>query len=361
MGAIRKTIMNILFLNSARRNWGGNERSIQLVAEALSDEHGVVLAYRSELIGSHFGITKYRLPFLHEADLYTIARLKSIIIKHRIDVIIPTKRKDYALAGIVSRITGIKNIIWLGANRPLKNTWYNKLVYKSLSNGIIVNAMQIQQTLLKTPFLTENDIRVIYNGIDTRLLDRRATKKKKSCETFTVSAMGRLDSNKGFDFLLKSFARLLKNRTDIDARLIIIGDGPLKNNYAKLARTLDIAQNVRFCGYLSDPYPELLESDVYVSSSISEGLSIALLEAMYLANAPISTLAGGGVREIIKNGTNGFLVDFGDEQALADILYRLYSDRILRKTIAERAVTTVMERYSMQKILHEIIDFCQTA
>jgi len=166
--------MNILFLNSAKRGWGGNEKSIQIAASALSGQHTVILGYRSEEIGRNFDPPKYRLPFLFEGDLYTIASLVRIVKKHRIDVIVSTKRKDYAIGGVVARMTGAKNIIWLGANRKLKNTTLNRLVYGLLASGIIVNARRIQKTLLETPFMQKQNIRVIYNGIDIQKLDLAA-------------------------------------------------------------------------------------------------------------------------------------------------------------------------------------------
>lgn len=353
--------MNILFLNSASRDWGGNEQSIFIAANALAEYHTIILGYRNELLGRHFTIRKYKLPFFFEADLYTIFSLTGIVRKHRIEVIISTKRKDYAIGGIVARICGIKNVIWLGANRQLKKHFLNQLVYKKLAAGIIVNARQIKETLFETPFMLKQNIRVIYNGIDTKKLDQ-AKKTPDSPEgKFTVTAMGRIDRNKGFDFLLRSFARFLSLKPDIKAELVIIGDGPLREEYEMLTKDLQLQESVRFTGFLSDPYPELLFSDVFVSSSISEGLSIAILEAMYLLNAPVSTFAGGGIAEIIEHGRNGFLCDYGDETALSEILLNLYGNIELRTAVAEKAKISVAERYSLQNMALEISDFCHSS
>lgn len=357
--------MNILFLNSARRGWGGNEKSIQLLASALAEEHTVILGYKSELVGSKFAITCYKLPFLHEADLYTIIALIRIVRKHRIDVIIPTKRKEYVLGGIVARLCGIKNILWLGANRPLKNNHLHNLIYNRLASGIIVNAHQIRNTLLQAPFMQEPNIRVIYNGIDTRLLDASLREHKAErprpefSPVLTITAMGRLDRNKGFDFLLRSFEAFIRT-TQRPAQLVIIGDGPLKNEYQQLALQLGISGQITFTGFLQDPYRHLISSDIFASTSISEGLSIALLEAMYLGNAPVSTLAGGGVTEIIHDGINGFLLNYGDQSTLVSILQKLSDNPGLLETMSQKASETVAERYCMQKIIAEIIDFCRT-
>ncbi|HWR01704.1 MAG TPA: glycosyltransferase family 4 protein, partial [Chlorobaculum sp.] len=104
---------------------------------------------------------------------------------------------------------------------------------------------------------------------------------------------------------------------------------------------------------------ELAKSDIFAMTSQSEGLSIALLEAMYLGNAPISTLAGGGVREIIDDGKNGLLFEFGDQQALAAILLKLYLELEWRRQIADTARKSVAEKYSATRIEQEMVTFCR--
>lgn len=351
--------MNFLFLNSARRGWGGNEKSITLTAEILSARHGVVLAYRSDEIGNHASFTKYRLPFLFEGDLYTIARLVSIVKKHRIDVIIPSKRKDYALAGIVSRLCGIENILWLGAHRRLRNTWVNRLVYGTLADGFIVNAKQIREALTESPFIPERKVKVLYRGINSTVLDQfpRPADPEQG-KPMLITAMGRLDKNKSHDLLLRGFARFINAQPGIDASVEILGEGNERPNLERLIRELGLEGRVILRGFVATPYADLARSDVFVMTSESEGLSIALLEAMYLGNAPVSTYAGGGVTEIVTNGINGLLFDYGDENALANHLLKLYLEPEFRRQIASEARKSVSERYSAARIEREVTTFC---
>ena len=352
--------MNFLFLNSASSGWGGNEKSIVLAAETLAGRHHVVFAYRKDEIGDHTDLLKYRLPFLFEGDLYTISRLAAIVRKHGIDVIIPSKRKDYAIAGIVSRLCGIRNVIWLGALRTLQNTLTNRLVYGILADGIIVNARQIKAGLVESGFVQPEKVRVIYNGIDTKALDRSFPEREKNHrKTMVVTSVGRLDKNKNHELLLRSFARFLSMQPGIDARLEIFGEGNERASLEKLIGELNLGGRAILRGFVANPYPELAKSDLFVMTSQSEGLSIALLEAMYLGNTPVSTLAGGGVREIIDEGKNGFLFEFGDQQALASILLKLYLEPEWRRLIAGEARRSVAEKYSATRIEQEIVTFCR--
>jgi glycosyltransferase involved in cell wall biosynthesis len=351
--------MNFLFLNSSRSKWGGgNEKSILLAIQALNT-HETVLAYRNEQIGSKFNISKYKLPFLNEADLYTITRLITIVKKHNIDVIIPSMRKDYAIAGIVSRICGIRNILWLGTTLDLKNKWIYNLVFNMMADGIIVNAKKIKETLLLSSFMRPERIKVIYYGLDPDEINRQCSQEIRKPFPFMVTAMGRVEPNKGFDFLIRSFAKFLELTNASDAGIVIMGQGPQLEEYKELAATLGIAERVVFTGFITNPFPYLKESDVFTLSSIVEGLSIALLEAMFLGTAPISTYAGG-VEEVIIEGKNGFLLQYGDEETLAGLITRLYLNPELKREIGREARVTVTPMFSLDKLQHEIADFCRT-
>lgn len=352
--------MNFLFLNSSRSKWGGgNEKSILLATKALA-KHKTVLAYRNEQVGEHFNIPKYKLPFLNEADLTTIIKLIAIVKKHQIDVIIPSMRKDYALAGIVSTICGVKNVLWLGTTLDLKNKWVYNLVFNLMADGIIVNAEKIREILLLSRFMRPENIKVIYYGLDPAAIAQQ-TREKEICKPFPfmITAMGRIEPNKGFDFLIRSFARFLNLTSAPDAGIVIMGHGPQLEEYKQLAANLGIAHHIIFTGFMANPFPYLKQSDIFTLTSIVEGLSIALLEAMFLGVAPISTYAGG-VEEVITDGTNGFLIHYGDEKKLAELLAMLYRDPGARKEIAATARKTIAPMFSLDKLQEEIISFCQT-
>ena len=354
-------VMNFLFLNSSRSPWGGgNEKSILLATKALK-VHKTVLAYRNEQVGEHFSIPKYKLPFRHEADLATIAELVAIVKKHRINVIIPSMRKDYALAGMVSRICGIKNILWLGTTLDLKNKWIYNLVFNMMADGIIVNAEKIKETLLQSSFMRPEKIKVIYYGLDPEAIERQAREHETVKPfPFLVTAMGRVEPNKGFDFLIRSFAHFLALTKATDAGIVIMGQWPQLEEYRKLAASLGIADRILFTGFIANPLPYLIQSDIFTLTSIIEGLSIALLEAMYLGITPISTFAGG-VEEVITDEKNGFLLNYGDEKKLAELLARLYLNPGLRTEIAKKARNTVTPIFSLDKLQNEIVSFCETS
>jgi len=350
--------MNILFLNSASRGWGGNEKWTLLATNALSKNHNVYLAYRHTQIGNRFSIKKYQLPFIVEVDFITIAKLIAIIKKNHIDVLIPTKRKDYMIAGIACRISGITNILRLGIDRPMKNTFLHKLVYHLMADGIIVNAQKTKKTLHQTPWIQSKKIRVIYNGLDEEELTKNSQPHPIKKYDVLIASAGSLIPRKGFDFLIKAFARSVAQSQGCNAGLIIAGEGSQRQELENIAFTLGIKERVHFEGFLNNPYPMMKECDIFVSTSQSEGISNALLESMFLQCLPISTYSGGA-DEILENGVNGFLISYGDEEKLANLLSDLYQNPERRHKIAVAAQRTVSKKFSTSLMEKEIVAFCQ--
>lgn len=349
--------MNILFINSAR-TWGGTEKWVRMAAESLSISHKVSLVYRRAVVGDKITVHKYRLPCISHIDLYSLVKLVGIIKRDKIDILIPTKRKDYVLAGLAGKLTATPVILRLGANRFLHWPW-QRLVYNTLTSGIIVNAYQTKQTLLKSGWFPEEKIRVIYNGLDIQDIDRRCQEPLKKPFKFTITALGRVTKNKGFDFLIRAFYRFVQTMPDSDAGLIIIGDGTDLAKFKNLAHTLRLQKKILFTGFLENPYPLLAVSDIFTMTSTNEGLPNALLEAMYLENAPISTYAGG-TAEVISDEENGFLVNYGDEIKLADTIIKLYLDRKALTKIAQNARKRVITRFSTARMKREIEQFLST-
>jgi len=347
--------MNILFTCSARK-WGGNEAWVLNAVSILSKKHHVIVAYRKDIVGERFNTTTYQLPFYNEADIYTLVKLIHIIKKNRIDIIIPTKRKDYFLAGVACIVTKAKNILILGIVRDLKNSIINNIIYNKLAHGIIVNANAIKDVLLQSPYINADDVAVVPNGltIDEEKIYPFVEKKAN----YTITSLGELSQRKGFDFLIKGFALFIKQHNITDAALNIIGTGGELQVLQHIATSLHVERLVTFSGFIKNPFPYLATTDVFALTSINEGIPYATLEAALLDNAIISTRAGG-IEEIFTDYEHCLFVDYGDEQQLADTLFLLYKNTQLRKTLAINAKNTVQQKFSLEKMETDMVDFFQ--
>jgi glycosyltransferase involved in cell wall biosynthesis len=170
--------------------------------------------------------------------------------------------------------------------------------------------------------------RVIYNPIDTEAI-RTAAQQPIPHPWLTgdhtvLVAMGRLAEQKNYPLLLRSMAEL--HHQEPNARLLILGDGPLRSELIELGRELGIAEIVDFVGVQQNPFSYIARADVFVMTSKYEGFGMALVEAMALGTPVASTDCDYGPREILQDGRSGLLLADESTQGVAGSLLSLLSD-----------------------------------
>ena len=136
------------------------------------------------------------------------------------------------------------------------------------------------------------------------------------------------------------------------ATLLLVGEGPLESSVKEHVRRLGLAERIRFIGSQSQPQPFFALADVVVIASVTEGLSLALLEALGLGRAVVATRVGGIV-DVIEDGRNGLLVPPGDPNALADAVNHLIGDPTLAARLGAAGVITVRCRFSEALMVRE--------
>jgi L-malate glycosyltransferase len=205
---------------------------------------------------------------------------------------------------------------------------------------------------------------LISNGIDLSAsynAKRSALRKELSGDPQrpVVLFVGRLVKEKGVDRLLRVWASLPGHETML---LLVVGDGPLREDLESQTRNLRLLPSVRFVGHQTDVSKFYSIADLFVLPSKTEGMSNSLLEAM-AAGLPALASNVGGNRDVIKDQQSGFLVDWEDTTLCAGMLLTLLSDTELRLRIgnaAKREVSAfamgdVAERYHdlYQAVLQE--------
>ncbi|MEO1392273.1 MAG: glycosyltransferase [Cyanobacteria bacterium J06634_5] len=131
-----------------------------------------------------------------------------------------------------------------------------------------------------------------------------------------ILSVGRLKPQKDFETLLKAFQKL-KRHYSADAKLIILGEGPLREHLEELAVKLNIQNDVDLIGFRPNPYAFMSATDIYVSSSRYEGLPNTLIEALSLGKRVVATACQGGTAEILKYGKYGRLVPVSSPDVMA--------------------------------------------
>ncbi|MEL7459290.1 MAG: glycosyltransferase, partial [Pseudomonadota bacterium] len=149
-----------------------------------------------------------------------------------------------------------------------------------------------------------------------------------------ILSVGRLKPQKDFETLLKAFQKFRRNYS-ADAKLIIVGEGPLREQLEALIVQLGIQASVDLVGFHHNPYAFMSATDIYVSSSRYEGLPNTLIEAISLGKRVVATACKGGTAEILKYGKYGRLVPVSSP----DVMARSIADSLMSPNPAEPDAT----------------------
>lgn len=152
--------------------------------------------------------------------------------------------------------------------------------------------------------------------------------------TRKILAVGKLKKDKGFDVLLKSIAILCKHK---NVYLLIVGEGECRSDLERQAVELGISNNTFFPGYIKNVSLCYQLADLYILSSIVEGLSMVIIEALSFGLPVVSTDCPSGPREILMDGKYGKLVPVGDAEAMTEAIADSLSSQHDRDALKARA------------------------
>jgi glycosyltransferase involved in cell wall biosynthesis len=189
--------------------------------------------------------------------------------------------------------------------------------------------------------------KVIHNGID---LARFTAPRKVNALSPLIGMVASASGDKDHETLLQAFAEILKALPA--ARLAIAGEGPRAVELVRRAGALGVTKSVEFMGFREN-VPDLLATfDVFVLASRTEGLGIAILEAM-AAGVPVVASAVGGIPEIVRDGATGQLFPAGDVAGLRDAVLKALREREWSARLAAAAAAMVRERFSNQRMCEQ--------
>ena len=237
---------------------------------------------------------------------------------------------------VVVKIPSEKNVRYLNGS-----TLFRRLRRWSLTRRAarIVAVSTDMTRSLQAIGIESQKIAMIPNGIESvstnDTYDRLSLKTEivGNAETPVVLFVGRLVGEKGVERLLKVWASLPCHES---LRLLIVGDGPLKEELESMAVQLNLHTSVRFLGHQTDVARFYAMADVFVLPSWTEGMSNALLEAM-AAGVPVIASNVGGNLDVVEDHASGFLVEWEDVSSCVKVLTALLADADLRQHMGNAA------------------------
>lgn len=348
-------------------NYGGMERVlsdlVHGVDPAVFDPHVLTLQYRGRY-GEGLGAvaTLHDGPKQSSVSMLVPRALTATIAAIRPDVVHLHSGVWYKAAR-ASRRAGVPRIVYTEHGRkPPPEPWLNRTldgIAARLTDAIVAVSDATATQLREGPGVPLDRLQVIRNGIDTRRFapgeSAFRASRGLSDDTVLLGSVGRLEPVKGYDTLLRALRRLL-DRSDLDrpVHLVLAGDGSLRGHLEALAGELGLGEHVTFLGWWDDPEGLLQALDVFVLTSLSEGTSISLLEAMSSGCCPVVTRVGGNP-DVLGPDLQHRLVPSRDPEAVAEGLARAVLDteartadgRVGRRRVEDAfAVSGMVEAYS---------------
>ena len=346
----------------------GKKYNIYLITRKVKDKknfekiNDVEIFRTSPLIDKMAQITHNK--YFYQSFIFSIAAIFKLISLY--------KKKKYRLihahqfnsgipALIVSKILKIPYIFTLqkglGADDYLsiyQNTQNYSFIFnlafpllkKILKNAKVIHtASRASALAIKQMGIDKNKIVIIPNSTNTNVFCPLDVERKN--KIITVS---RLTQKNGIEYLVKAMPEVLEIFPKVE--LEIVGYGPEEDRLKSLVKTLKIENNVKFLGFVDHKeIPKLLcGAKLFIRPSLEEGFGTAFIEAMACETLAIGTKVGG-IRDIIKNERNGYLVPPKNIKKLSEIIIKTLKNDDLRKKISKNGLQTVLDKFSEEAVI----------
>jgi glycosyltransferase involved in cell wall biosynthesis len=212
----------------------------------------------------------------------------------------------------------------------------------------VCNSNAVRDFAVTHEHLAMKRTRVVYNGIDLPPLERSALPREWMSEGGQAVMVANFIAYKGHRQVLEALARVVQQHPSF--RLVLIGDGPQREDLLRQVNSLGIADNVVFAGKLVDAAQRICGFDFSVLGSSEEGFPNALMESMACAVPVISTNVGG-VPELVDDGTHGRLVPFGDVDAMAGAMLWMIEHPDERRRMGQNARQRIGDEFSTRRMV----------
>lgn len=327
----KETKKSILFIIPSLSG-GGAEKTVVNLANILKDDYNVniiVFTTNNELIlDKKINCINLNMQFtknIFKKVVYSLKKIKRIRkIKKEYNIFCSISfLKRPSLLNVLSKYNEKTIVSFRNKMSEQDNNFLSKLITKYICikcNYIVALSTMVKYDLETIYKIDNSKIKVIYNPCDVKYIEEMKQKKvdsnllSKINNRKIILNIGRLSKQKGQTNLILAFKELLQKRQDVV--LLILGKGEEEKKITKLIKDLELNENVILYGFVMNPYKYMNISDIFVFSSIYEGLGNALLEAAGAGMPIISTDCKYGPKEILDPNKN--LLDTVHEMTLSE-------------------------------------------
>jgi L-malate glycosyltransferase len=346
------------------RTWRGGQNQVVVTVLGLR-----ALGHRTMLVAHPGGELRQRaqegldlIPLAPktEMDLSAAWRLSRLIKRLTPDIVHAHDPHAVAMAGLALSMSTQPVKPPLVASRRvdfhLRQSAMSRWKYRQVERFIC--ASEAIRRMLVADGVPEAKTVTVHEGIDVGRVEA-APPAKLHEELFLphgapiVGNVAALVPHKGQRHLVEAAALVIPQVPD--ARFVIAGDGELRPSLERLIKGRRLEKHVLLAGFRPDVLSLHKAFDIFVMSSVTEGLGTSLLDAM-AAGKPIVATSTGGIPEVVADGLNGYLVPPRDHEAMASAIVRLLRDAELRRRLGAAGLTRVREQFSAERMVERTLN-----
>lgn len=292
---------------------------------------------------------------VNEIDLATAWKLSKIIREWKPEIVHAHDPHAVSMASLAMSFSAPdprpKTIASRRVDFHLQSHAFSQWKYRQV-DGFIAASHAIKQILVSDG-IPAGRIEVVHDGIDVEKIQHRPVIDVHAEYWLphgvpVIVNVGALVGHKGQKYLIEAMPLVLREVPD--AHLIIFGEGDLRSPLEKQIKQLSLAKRVLLPGFREDVMSLMKSADLFVMSSVTEGLGSAVLDAMAMGHAVVGTRAGGIPEAVVPDET-GLLVEPADAKALAAAIVRLLKDAALRKQLGEAGRARVTEHFGVDRLV----------
>lgn len=329
-------------------------RGFQIVLFSLSEFD---TAFYQEMTGLKFYNAGFNRP-LHTYkgklrkvwNFLSVSRLKHIIADERPDILHAHYASSYGLLGAMCKYHPFVISVW-GSDVyefPRSSFIARRILHYSLSKADVLlstSKAMAHETLLYSN--KKKQIEVTPFGTDTAVFFPSPFKSMFDKGDLVVGTVKSLEKVYGLEFLIRAFASVVNNNSQLSLKLLMVGGGSCRAELEDLALRLGISGKVKFTGYVDhSKLPEYFNNiDIFVVPSLRESFGVSVLEASS-CGVPVIASNTGGLPEVVEAGKSGILVNPADETALANAIDLLVKNPEIRTKMGNFGRNFILENYS---------------
>ena len=356
------------------REWRGGDNQMYTIFKLLQDKKDIpqfilcpensVLAQKCKADGiSCYTYDRTRMKLVHATqEIIKICKEQKIDIIHVHD----SSALNAALLSLLFLPKSVRILLSRKRNNPIKEKFLNKFKYSHKRIVKIVSVSKAVEAIFKNIVPDKERLVTIYDAVDVAKFAGKTSKNllheeyNLPPETKIVGNIAGLTDQKDIYTFIATAKKILQGKpASLLVKFVVIGDGPLKEELLAYIKSEQLQDAIIFTGFKDNVMDLLPEFDVFLMTSISEGLPLTIYEA-FASKIPVVTTNAGGIAEVVIEGETGFITELKDAKGLSEKVLKILLDSEISQKITSNAFELVKKNHDLEVMKKNYYEFYKT-